>query len=285
MICASAILLLAAFVDESGRVGAVELFGYAGLDAAAIRAAVGVKPGDQFPPRNEVTRRVRSQIGKEITFTRVCCNPEGRSVLFVGVPGDSARALTYRPAPNGSERAPKPVLAAYNAEMDAVSAMVRGQAKDFEKESAALRTAAAAHEEVLYTVLEQSSEWLDRAAAAHGLGKLPATPKIVKSLTNAVNDANSVVRNNATRALGVYAGDAKLRPLISGEPFIEMLWSLDWTDRNKALMVLSELVKDDNPALLKALREKAAVPLKEMAAWTSEGWAYSAREILKRFPD
>ncbi len=46
-----------------------------------------------------------------------------------------------------------------------------------------------------------------------------------------------------------------------------MLNSLEWTDRNKSALVLEELTRKRDTALLKLLRERAVPALVEMARW------------------
>jgi hypothetical protein len=66
------------------------------------------------------------------------------------------------------------------------------------------------------------------------------------------------------------------------EPFIALLHSPVWTDRNKASFALLELSARRDPKLLEKLRREAMAPLIEMAHWKSEGHAFPAFMILGR---
>ena len=66
------------------------------------------------------------------------------------------------------------------------------------------------------------------------------------------------------------------------EPFIAMLNSIEWTDRNKASLALLELTGKRDPAILAMLRAEAFLSLVEMARWKSPGHAYSGFVLLGR---
>jgi hypothetical protein len=94
------------------------------------------------------------------------------------------------------------------------------------------------------------------------------------------------MRNNATRALMVFAGYSPDPPgkkiQISPQPFIEMLNSCVWTDRNKSTAALSELTEKRDPALLAEIQKQALASLVEMAHWKFIGHAASSLTILGR---
>lgn len=101
-----------------------------------------------------------------------------------------------------------------------------------------------------------------------------------------MSDSSADVRNNAMRTLGVFArmspraGHSSVR--IPGKPFVALLHSLDWTDRNKASAALMGIAARRDPALLESLRREAQTPLVEMARWKSLGHAWAALAILGR---
>ena len=61
-----------------------------------------------------------------------------------------------------------------------------------------------------------------------------------------------------------------------------MLNSIAWTDRNKALFVLSTLTENHDGAVLLKLRRRALPSLIEMARWQSAGHALPAYILLGR---
>jgi hypothetical protein len=93
-------------------------------------------------------------------------------------------------------------------------------------------------------------------------------------------------RNNATRALLVIATLAERAPVrrlrIPPQPFIDLLNSLVWTDRNKSAGALEQLTASRDPALLSALRARALPSLIEMARWQSPAHAASSITIVGR---
>jgi hypothetical protein len=72
-------------------------------------------------------------------------------------------------------------------------------------------------------------------------------------------------------------------PHIPPQPFIALLNSLVWSDRNKSSAALMALTSRRDPQLLEALRQREAITaLAEMANWKSEGHAQAAFVVLGR---
>jgi hypothetical protein len=97
---------------------------------------------------------------------------------------------------------------------------------------------AARHRKLLRDVLRSSAEPTHRALAAEMLGYAADKKAIVPDLVSAMRDPDESTRNNATRALLVIATLAERAPerrlRIPPQPFIDLLDSLVWTDRNKS---------------------------------------------------
>jgi hypothetical protein len=107
-----------------------------------------------------------------------------------------------------------------------------------------------------------------------------------KALAEAVSDSDEEVRNNAVRALSVLAAARNGRPLaIDPQPFIALLFSGKWTDRNKGSLLLARLTEGRDPALLAALRNEALEPLVEGGSWSDSGHAGAFLMILGRIAD
>jgi hypothetical protein len=74
-----------------------------------------------------------------------------------------------------------------------------------------------------------------------------------------MHDPDSGVRNNAARALLVFTYLAPKPPRqkikVPTRPFVELLNSCIWTDRNKSSAALGELTEQRDPVLLKDLQE------------------------------
>jgi hypothetical protein len=103
---------------------------------------------------------------------------------------------------------------------------------------------------------------------------------------NGISDPADEVRNNAMRALLVFAdmdpAASRNTPRIPPEPFIALLNSPVFSDRNKASGALMALSASRDPGLLATLRKGALTPLVEMARWKSAGHALFAFTILGR---
>lgn len=134
----------------------------------------------------------------------------------------------------------------------------------------------------LRRVLRNSSDPEHRALAAQILSYAANKQAVVEDLVHGMSDPSEDVRNNAMRALMVFANAAPPVPRIPYHPFIALLNSPVWSDRNKAAGALKALSKDRDPQLLARLRNEAIAPLVEMARWKSDGHALFAFIILGR---
>ena len=134
-------------------------------------------------------------------------------------------------------------------------------------------------------VLKNSADARQRIAAAWIIGYAPDKRAVLGDLMNAVRDADDNVRNNATRAIAVMSEFATDHPemgiRIDPSPFIDMLNSLVWTDRNKATAVLLALTEKPAPEIAKALRARAMPALTEMAGW-KDVHSDDAKQLLER---
>jgi HEAT repeat protein len=109
---------------------------------------------------------------------------------------------------------------------------------------------------------------------------------VVNDLQYALKDADAGVRNNAARSLLALSVLAKLDPSsdvrISPTWFIEMLNSLSWSDRSRALKALQTLTDSRDPLVLDQLRTRALDALIDMARWKTLSHALPAFILLGR---
>jgi hypothetical protein len=289
-----------AFADE--RISQIEFFGYKGIDAAAIRRALPVREGDLRT--DAVEQRIRNavvaSIGKEPTDVAVlCCDESGDGLLFIGLPGDSSKRYAYHPEPRGKARLPASIMNLYARVDKAGEAAARKGGDATEEDDShgyalikdpsarslqmAVRRWAVKHDNQIFLVLSDSSDVSHRRVAADALGYSHQSPRQIQELARASRDPDAEVRNNATRALGVLV---RAFPAIAGhvplEPFIEMLNSGRWSDRNKSAALLVSLTAGRDPATLTLLRTGALDSLVEMASWRRASHAYFARMLLGR---
>jgi HEAT repeat protein len=139
---------------------------------------------------------------------------------------------------------------------------------------------------ILRSVLRGASEEAQRAAAAYVIAYAPRKSDIVNDLQFALQDGDAGVRSNAAAGLAALAVLARLDPAtdVKVQPtwFIEMLNSLSWSDRNKALWALQILTDTRDAGVLAQLRERALPALIEMARWKSLSHALPAYVLLGR---
>ena len=139
---------------------------------------------------------------------------------------------------------------------------------------------------LLRRVLRESSDPTHRALAAQVLGYAADKQSVVDDLVDALGDPFDEVRNNAMRTLLVFAEAApspsQRVPRVPYQPFIGLLNSPVWSDRNKASLALMALSEKRDPALLALLRRDALASLIEMARWKNAGHAQAAFIIVGR---
>jgi hypothetical protein len=233
-------------------------------------------------------------------ITLVCCD-QGRVIVFVGVEErGTTTMLRFRPAPLGTARLAADIVQSGEEFSKAIMlAVQRGDAAEDRSQGHAFThdpaTRAIQERWVVYAnrdlpqlrlVLRSSSDAAHRALAAMVLGYVMDKQVVVDDLVQGMSDPSEDVRNNAMRALLVFAdivpSGSRSVPRIPAEPFMDFLNSPVWSDRNKASAALMALSASRDPGLLATLRKGALTPLVEMARWKSAGHALFAFTILGR---
>jgi hypothetical protein len=274
-------------------IGEINYFGYGALPLERIRAAIPWHIGDTLTfatySKEAVDEAVKSAIGKPPTDVNiVCCDSSQRLEIFIGLPGNTSRPLQTDFVPSGQTHLDSRGLRLYQQEQPLLEqAVARGTAAEDDSQgymlskdpalrsiNIAMRSYAIAtgRESELEHVLLTSSEPNDRRAAATLLGYVQRSKAQVNALSKAIQDPDSEVRNNAVRALEVLAAAT----VSSGQqtpsnlyPFISLLYSGSWTDRNKASLFLMRATSSRNPEMLHQLRSQALEPLVEGGSWTN----------------
>jgi hypothetical protein len=281
-------------------IAAVDFFGSAPVDFVLLRAAFPFHTGAAFEPRrialSDTPEEFRKLVGKNRSSVDLVYIPDLRGlVMYVDVEPPAAAQPVWKPKPTGAVGLPPEIVALYEHAMDRFEngGIEAGDETDagyslskdpiMRADELKLIDYARAHASEVYRVLEDPASARDRIAAAWIAGYAPQGKDQVAALLGAVDDPDSTVRNNAIRVLGVLAyHDADFAGRISPDPFIPMLRSLTWTDRNKAMMLLGPITARHNPKTLEALRREAAQPLRQMAGWTYWGHAAMALTLLGR---
>ena len=290
---------------QTTPLGSIELYGLQKVSEASVRQALQMTEGDNLPNSGEAAdameKRLKALPGvQDAKVSAVCC-VAGKAALFVGIEEKGARPLRFRAAPKGKVRlADKVIKAGQDFDKALEEAVKLGETAEDDSQGYALtnnvavRTVqqrflilASLDTSSYQDVLLHSSDETHRAWAAMILGYAdPDDQSVVNDLVTAVSDPDATVRNNAMRALAVRALYLKTHPryhvTIPYEPFVRMLNSLDWTDRNKACFALLQLSETHDQALFKSLRKDAVPALKEMSHWRKSGYGEAPFFILGR---
>jgi len=294
--------------DQAMVIGIIDFYGLKQLSPEVARAALTFSEGDTISfssddrPAFMATSEARLTALPGVSHARislVCCD-NGRAIAYVGIQERDAKTVSFRPAPRGDSRLASDITQA-GAELEKawMAAVERGDAGEDRSQGHSLAHDPAVraiqdrfliyakrdHAELRH-VLGASSDAAERALAAEVLGYAPDKSAVVGDLVYAMGDSSEGVRNNAMRALLVIADMApssnKPVPHIPLDPFLALLYSPVWTDRNKASGALAALTRNRDPESLDAIRKQGIPPLAEMARWKSEGHAQAAFLILGR---
>jgi hypothetical protein len=280
------------------RIAYIEFFGYQGIDVEALRKALPFHEGDEVPRDLQAVARmvVKRTTGKEATnVAPICCLNDGDTAVFIGLAGTSNRpfALNRRPTQSLSLSLEllKLVREMDDAEHEATDMREvdppRGYRlmQDPKAHAAELRVReyARSHEKELIRVMAGAADSEQRAIATDALGYADRSPQQIDAFVVAAHDPDDTVRNNATRALSeILDAEPAAASVVPAAPFIEMLHSGTWTDRNKSCSVLESLTKSRDVAMLANLKARAWDALVEMARWRTRSWNGDARLILAR---
>jgi hypothetical protein len=303
LIC-SALLLMLPLGSTHGQVplvGIIDFYGLRSISEEQARQALQIKEGD-LPPNStkEIQFRLEALPNVEQARLQVVCCEAGKNILYVGISEKGAPALRFRTPPHGRVRLTHDMLRAGESFSDALMrAVLKGDAGEDNSQGHALANNpearaiqerfikfAARDLKLLREVLRESSDAKHRALAAEVIAYAASKRDVVKDLVYAMSDPDVDVRNNSIRALGVIAGFARSRPElrieVSPQPFVEMLNSIEWYDRNKSSFVLYQLTANRDEAVLSSLRQHALQSLVEMARWKSPAHSQLPFFILGR---
>jgi hypothetical protein len=291
------------------RIGVIDFYGLHKLSAEELRpqlafAEDNVISFDDEKKWGEIIERTQRQLSglagvRSARVSTVCC-VEGQVVIFVGIEEKGARHWRYRKPPKGAVRLPPEVVAS-GAEFDQalLPAVARGDTQEDHKDGHSISHApelkriqlqfveyAQRYLPVLRTVLRESDDAEQRALAAQVIAYTSDKQAVVPDLVRAMHDPAEGVRNDATRALLLFTEKESLSgtPAIKVPyvPFVALLGSPIWTDRNKSSGALDSLTLTRDPKLLRLLRREAIAPLSEMARWKVSGYSDSSSRMLGR---
>jgi len=295
------LLALASAFAQDLRLDVLDFYGLRKVSESQIRKALGVREGDRLPPSKGDAEAKIDQISGvvESHLEAVCCD-NGQTILYVGIEERGAPHFDMREPPEGDVALPDEIVRTYNRFLEAAqNASRRGFTDEDLTHGHPLMAdgAARAIQEMfpaladeylvqIREVLRNSSDEAQRALAAYVLVYTSRKSGIVNDLQFALKDADAGVRNNAVRSLVALSVLAKLDPTsginISPTWFIEMLNSLSWSDRNRALKALQTLTDSRDPLVLDQLRTRSLDALIDMARWKTLSHALPAFILLGR---
>jgi hypothetical protein len=283
-------------------VGSIDFYGLRKTTLAQARDALGIDVGDSLSGTILFTvpaRLVELPGVVSAGLHPVCCEG-GKTMLYVGVIEEGVPSLELRPPPRGESRLAPDILttgqAVENARMRAIRRGIVSEdvsqghslMSDSVTRALQLRYVALADRDLdtLRNVLRTSADADHRALAAEVLGYAANKQNVVDDLVFAMRDPSADVRNAATRALWLIAMLGQKRPdlgiRVPYEPFIDLLHSPAWTDRNKASLALMQLTESRDPAMLAALVARAFDSIVDIARWTNPGHAMAGVFMLAR---
>jgi hypothetical protein len=288
--------------QKSATVGIVDFYGLREITEIQVREALRIVEGDTITESTlrGAEKRVRALPGvSNARVDGVCCD-NGKTTVYVGIEEKGTPAVHFNPPPKGHTRLPDDVVragAAFDAAFE--KAVERGDFQEDQSKGHSLMhdpgaravqegfvALADRYGRQLREVLRDSDKPEERALAAQVLGYASDKASVVGALSSAMRDSDADVRNNAMRALWPIAAFAQKAPdrriQVPADPFVDLLNSLTWTDRNKSSLALMSLTERREPALLSTLRQKALPALTEMARWKSRGHAIASVMILGR---
>lgn len=285
-------------------IGIIDIFGNRSISTPAVYQALTFKVGDSINRKTFSKEAEAEKLKKALqipyaTVESVCCTQDKKEILFIGIGENDESQLLFRKAPTKQMQLPEEMITTYDSLMNTLlDAIKSGQAnEDYSQghslvaypKSRALQEKfikQAADLFVLRTVLRNAADAKQRAIAAYIIAYAADKRAVTNDLLFAVSDPDDEVRNNATRALGIFAQYGQSHPelqiQIPAQPFIKMLNSISWTDRNKGAAVLFHLSNSRNPELLNQLKTEALASLIEMAQWKSKEHAGFSFIILGR---
>lgn len=296
-----ALILNASQDPQFPRIGVIDFYGLGEISERQAREALQIKEGDSLPDDSaEAKLRLESLPGVEEARFNVACCVDGKAMLYVGIRRKGEPAIEFRSAPQGAVRLPADVIqAGRDFQIAMQKAFLNGDpgedrshghvlSNDYATRAVQERfiTLAARGLKLFRDVLRNSADAEHRALAAQILAYAENKQEIVSDLVDAIRDPAEVVRNNAMRALWVMpeaAQQSTKKPIrIPARPFVEMLNSIEWTDRNKSSLALLNITNAPAIDILSELRKKALPSLIEMARWKTPGHARAPFVLLGR---
>jgi hypothetical protein len=285
----AAAAVLARAEDITPRVGIVQIFGLQKASGQKIESSLGVKPGDLLPSRDATEERLAKLPGIVASSVQAVCCSGSNMILYIGIEEKGAAHLNFHAEPAADLTLPQEVIDKYNRILHETEASLRGRNADEDltngyslladaegrEQQEEMIPLVAEHLAVIDQVVRTSNDPEQRAIAAYILQYAPRTPRESKIMTDALQyalqDPDQEVRAKALTSLKAVLVGAKMHreQHIHIEPtwFVELMNSLEWSDRRDASLALVALTEKRDPDTLALLRERALNSVVDMAQW------------------
>ena len=290
------------------KFGSVDFYGTSGISIPDLKNALGIKENsvimmDKFTSHDLSLRLKTVKSVKRVHIQLACCiQPGNLWMLFAGVSSLPFDNFAFNNHPVGLTKLPLEIESIHDQLNSAVyEGITHNDAAENDSMGHALfhypparvcqeKMIGYANDSVKLKLLKKvlrTSKYSDqRAIAAEVIAYAANKKDIIPDLLYALHDVDEDVRNNAARALGIIATYSNLNPSldlkIPATGFVQLLNSIIWSDRNKALFALMPLTEKRDSALFEELRLQAKPSLIEMAHWKDGGHSYPAYLILGR---
>ena len=287
------------------KIGVIEIYGNRKVNSDLIYDHLGVKGGDTISLEHfkldDVIAGLKQIPGvKYATANPVCCDTASNLLIYIGIGETDSVLIKHRKAPTQAIQLPDYMINSFRNFKDQIEPAIKsGEGTEDDTHGYALIKYQPARKEqtkfieyarknltLLTNMLKNSKYAEQRAAAAMIIAYSENRKKVIDNLIYAVDDTDDEVRNNATRALGILAAYSRSHPelhiTIPVEPFIKMVNSIIWTDRNKGASVLMQLSQNRDPKILNQIKQQALLSIIEMAKLKERGHAFFSFFILGR---
>jgi hypothetical protein len=262
----------AAAAAQIPSIAEINFYGFRHVSPAGVLEILKLAPGDRLPAsKADMEDAISNLPGVVLARVEGVCCEGSRAILFIGIEERGGAHPSYRSAPEGSAVLPDNILKLYGR--------LPGSLSD-------LKVYTAGNLNDVRGVLRNGSGADQRAVAAALMAYAPEPAAAIDDLQFSLQDNDESVRANAARSLGsLVEAEPSLAAKVSPTWLVEMLNSVELSDRLEAAKALLTLIDHRNPSAVAQLRDRALDALAEMARWKTPRYALTPYLMLARVAD